>query len=171
MRNKDLKRSYEKEFRRRIKNGTWVNSAGEHRSTPKAIITPSTKDLYWAAGFLEGEGYFRKEKKRGSHISATQVNIYPLKKLQIMFGGNVKEKWMCEKNKSQPYHWYASGARARGIMMTILPLLSPQRQLQLCRAALLAVMGEEEPEKKEADHTDFAREERNIKLFSEKRSQ
>src|SRR3990172_949159 len=113
---------------------------GEHKDTPKAGIHPKPTDIHWAAGFLEGEGSFRQFNKTGNScgVEATNCDLQPLEKLQKMFGGRIGKKTMGPKNRQQPYAWRAFGVRARGIIMTLYPLLSNKRRVQ-CRAALKAV--------------------------------
>jgi len=95
----------------------------------EAIRTPTIKELHWAAGFLEGEGYFRAT--RTSHqVSADQCNPEPVGKLLEIFGGRVYKK-----SRTPPHNdvwiWITCGARARGIMMTLYPLLSDKRKDQI----------------------------------------
>jgi hypothetical protein len=37
------------------------SKARKKKFTRKALLSPLTKDLYWAAGFVEGEGMFASE--------------------------------------------------------------------------------------------------------------
>lgn len=102
-------------------------------------MSPTGIDLAWAAGFLEGEGCFGwsggKKGPSSERISAGQKNPEPLYKLLAMFGGRIGMQHQMTKNliKSQgvatslPY-WMVSGSRARGVMMTLYPLLSKRRQ-------------------------------------------
>lgn len=100
--------------------------AGTHPATRK----PTARDLEWAAGFLEGEGYFsgRENKQR---VEAAQLNPEPLAKLLEIFGGRVKKY----RSNYPIWLWIVHGARARGVMMTLYPLLSHVRQTQI-RVAL-----------------------------------
>lgn len=100
---------------------------------PKAYLrstrSPTTKELAWAAGFLEGEGCF---SVRGDYhiacISASQVNPEPLQTLHSIFGGSLNERFGSHERQSDYWHWGVSGARARGVMMTLYSLLSRQKQ-------------------------------------------
>jgi LAGLIDADG endonuclease len=99
----------------------------------------STNELYWAAGFLEGEGCFvitktgrpGTDKKRYSmQVSAAQVQREPLERLEKYFGGKL---YACrhkdaKANWSPYWYWYTGSERAIGIMMTLYKLLSPKRQ-------------------------------------------
>lgn len=111
----------------------------QKRSTPKATRSPTIRDLEWAAGFLEGEGCFRvgythSHQSRSETVTVTQVNIVPLLKLQEIFGGTVYDRGSQPKRRHQ-YGWYVTGARARGVMMTLYVLFTPVRRRQI-RVAL-----------------------------------
>jgi len=103
-------------------------------NTPKAAITPSAKDLYWAAGFLEGEGSFIAGASE--HVYASQVQREPLERLQRMFGGHIRQRTPNSTAfRQQPiFAWQISGTRARGVMLTLFTLLSPKRQEQIKKA-------------------------------------
>ena len=48
------------------------------------------KDLYWAAGFLEGEGGFGMYgPKNAWSVQAAQVQKEPLERLKSLFGGSI----------------------------------------------------------------------------------
>lgn len=104
----------------------------ESPATKKATVHPTTRDLEWAAGFLEGEGSFdrRTGKKNSGRVQAYQVNFEPIGRLLALFGGAAK------KYRQAGWYWYACGSRARGIMMTLYPLMSARRQEQI-RVALV----------------------------------
>lgn len=106
---------------------------GASGSSPhEATVTPTTRDLYWAAGFLEGEGYFGHTG--GSEVvRAPQVNPEPVERLLKLFGGRVtlNKRKTPAGNDTQYWVWQVSGARARGVMMTLYSLLSNKRQAQI----------------------------------------
>lgn len=83
-------------------------------------------EIYWAAGFLEGEGYFKKKKTLV--VSANQIYIEPLERLQKIFRGKIYN-WLY-KDKII-YGWYVSGPLAASIMMTLYSLMSVIRQEQI----------------------------------------
>lgn len=110
----------------------------EKRSTLPATATPSLRDLSWVAGFVEGEGSFDKSGGT-SRVSVSQVNREPIDRLLSLFGGAAKlyAPRKTAIHRSQPNHtwcWYASGSRARGIMMTLYVLMSAKRQGQIRKA-------------------------------------
>ena len=91
------------------------------------------KELYWAAGFIEGEGCFNHcfRKNRVSNdfrVTACQVEIEPLLRLKQLFGGTIHK----QKNGNGVIHiWQTYCTRARGIAMTLFPLMSHKRQEQI----------------------------------------
>lgn len=101
----------------------------EHAHTAKATVRPSMRELAWAAGFLEGEGHFRPR----SQITAVQVDMEPLNRLLALFGGSIRQhtKEGNEEGWRASHCWCASGARARGVALTLFPLMSVRRQNQI----------------------------------------
>ena len=138
----EMPKEYHRDYYRKNLAATplWTE---KHRDTPKASMKPELRDIYWAAGFLEGEGSFRQFNKTGNScgVEATNCDLQPLYKLQRLFGGRISKKTMGPRNKQQPYAWRAFGVRARGIILTVYTMMSDKRKGQ-CRAALKA--GEKE---------------------------
>src|SRR5437899_325842 len=93
------------------------------KNIPKATSHPTARDLEWAAGFLEGEGSFGKWGTTHT-VQAAQVNQEPLLRIQTLFGGWVKPRKTMQPGHQNAWVWRVSGARARGIMMTLYSLLS-----------------------------------------------
>jgi hypothetical protein len=91
-----------------------------------------TKDIYWAAGFLEGEGTFQNPVGAGFRIAAPQVQREPLDRLQRMFGGGIglygRQKRL---NHSDCHTWHISGRAAAAVAMTLYVLMSPKRKAQI----------------------------------------
>lgn len=99
-----------------------------------ATQVPTTTELYWAAGFLEGEGWFGIQSNHSHSVVCTNTDTEPLKRLQAIFGGNIRRsprKWP----HNDLYYWALYGARARGVMMTLFSLLSARRKHRI-RTAL-----------------------------------
>lgn len=88
-----------------------------------ASVKPRVVDLYWAAGFLEGDGYFTQNGK-STTTGVIQKQREPLERLLALFGGSIRPM-------RQYFDWRTSGARSRGIMMTVYLLLSPERQARI----------------------------------------
>ena len=110
----------------------------EHPTTEKAKIHPTLRDLAWAAGFIEGEGCIIRTCKVGlgsEKINAVQKTPEPLERLQAMFGGAIKPKpGGAFKPESPCFVWEACGPRARGIMLTLYPMMTARRQEQIRKA-------------------------------------
>lgn len=104
-----------------------IGSLGsEWKTTIRSSVHPTTGDLQWAAGFLEGEGSFSS-----TSVKAAQVNKEPLLRLQRLFGGS-----LCLRHHSNPQHsdhwnWEVCGSRARGVALTLYVLLTQHRRNQV----------------------------------------
>ena len=114
---------------------------GEQKShVTKASVCPTMRDLSWAAGFLDGEGYFGKPrgKRRTERIAAGQKDDWLLKRLQRILGGSIypmKQRTGSYTSYQLPL-WVVTGPRARGIMMTLYTLMSPRRQTAIRKALI-----------------------------------
>lgn len=95
----------------------------------EATQTPTTRDLEWAAGFIEGEGTFHKCGNTCA-IQASQVNPDPIIRLLALFGGRTQLCHRKNPKHNSIWRWHAYGARARGITMTLYSLLSDKRKEQ-----------------------------------------
>jgi hypothetical protein len=94
-----------------------------------------THDLYWAAGFMEGEGSFMNQRNNVS-LSAVQVQREPLNRLHALFGGTICE---CKKQNdrcSDYFKWQVTGSKAVGLAMTLFSLMSPRRKAQIEQALM-----------------------------------
>lgn len=94
---------------------------------PKAAMSPTSRDLEWIAGFLEGEGSFGNGDGKRFLVEAVQADSESLLKVQRFLGGTVR---FYPKNNNT-YTWYATGSRARGIMLTLYSLMSQRRRTQI----------------------------------------
>jgi hypothetical protein len=101
----------------------------------KASKKPTVKDIAWAAGFLEGEGGFRlnNQKAKVAHVHAVQVQREPLDRVRAFFGGSVNRR-KGRPHQNDYWEWVVTGARARGVMMTIYTFMSPRRKQQMKKA-------------------------------------
>lgn len=108
----------------------WTSEVQERH---KAKETPSLADLHWIAGFTEGEGSFGFYGGTEC-VQVSQVDTEPLAKLKRLLGGSVNMKDEPRGNRQQSFSWMATGARARGVMLTLYPLLSLRRQEQIAKA-------------------------------------
>lgn len=88
-------------------------------------------ELYWAAGFLEGEGCFHFGPK-AVYVTATQVQRQPLERLLALFGGTIQAKRKSRTPNAQDfYRWTVGGTRGAGIAMMMWTLMSPRRREQI----------------------------------------
>ena len=96
---------------------------------------PSLADIHWAAGFIEGEASLGHNKTpvRCEVVAVAQVEREPLEKMRDLFGGRIRKS--SPRGNQRPYFtWQVSGARGRGLMMTIYSLLHSKRQAQIREA-------------------------------------
>ena len=101
----------------------------------EATKSPSNMELAWAAGLFEGEGSCqRKGQSCSMHVG--QKDHWVCDRFKEYFGGHIGVGSM---NGEPFYEWSASGARARGILMTLYSFLSPRRQSQALAAFAVAV--------------------------------
>jgi len=91
----------------------------------------SLNDLYWSAGFLEGEGSFMKCGVGTIVVSASQVQKEPLDRLYKLFGGGMNV-FSRKEVKGNIYHrWQIYGPKAEVLMKMLFPIMSPRRQNQI----------------------------------------
>jgi hypothetical protein len=92
--------------------------------------SPTIKDIAWFAGFFEGEGNMLvpTAKNRSERCDVTQKDRWPLEKIQRQFGGQIVEHRQTRYPDEVYHKWQCFGPRARGVLMTIYPFLSPRRQ-------------------------------------------
>lgn len=102
-------------------------------------VTAFIKDIYWAAGFIEGEGSFYFMDRRGRagvfHVRVPQVQKEPLERLQRIFGGSMYFRPSKNPRHSDQWVWRTIGERSAGIAMTLYAVMSPRRKEQI-RVAL-----------------------------------
>ena len=91
------------------------------------------RDLYWAAGFLEGEGAFGNQRTNVA-LTAQQVQREPLERLYRILGGRLATFKAPHCSGGIVHRWSSVGTRAAGLAMTLFPLMSPRRQEQIEQA-------------------------------------
>ena len=89
------------------------------------------KEIYWAAGFIEGEGTFYFDKRVAS-IRVPQVEPEPLERLKRTFGGNsyFRKSYNGPKQHSQ-WVYRCDGKRGVGLALTLYSLMSEKRKRQI----------------------------------------
>ena len=101
-----------------------------YRASHTAPSEPaSARDFQWAAGFYEGDGSCGSTAG-GCLATIGQKQRWSVDRMAAFFGGNTKPI-------GAYFRWSATGARARGFLMSIYGLLSPRRQEQIRRAMRL----------------------------------
>lgn len=113
-------------------------------TSPAPTKSPTTTDLAWAAGFLEGEGSFgaKRVDARTEGVSASQVQREPLERLAALFGGTITAQPPGGPTRQPWFRWAITGTRARGVMMTLFTFMSPKRRCQM-KLALCPQCGQE----------------------------
>ena len=112
-----------------------MSSNQPRRKVEVACIKPTIQDIAFIAGFLEGDGYFGQHRTTVT-VSVIQKQKWPLEYLQQFLGGTLGlETKQHGLSKGKSYHmWRVTGARARGLMMTVYKFMSPERQSKIRRA-------------------------------------
>jgi hypothetical protein len=105
------------------------NQLGKRLKAAPAKTRPTQRDLGWAAGFYEGEGS-AIFVARSHRVAINQVEREPLERILSLFGGHIFAVPAHRRSKPS-WRWYACGARARGILLTLYPMLSAKRQSQI----------------------------------------
>lgn len=90
----------------------------------------SIKDIYWIAGFLEGEGSFGAGY-RPCVVTATQVEKEPIERLHSLLGGVIDTYSRKAVTGNIYYRWRLQSIRAISLMMTLYSLMSPKRKRQI----------------------------------------
>jgi len=90
----------------------------------------SVRELYWAAGFIEGEGTFYFDRRVCS-IRVPQTIKEPLDRLHRLFGGEIYFRKRNQPNHSDQYVFRLNGRLAAAVSMMLLPLMSSKRRLQI----------------------------------------
>jgi hypothetical protein len=91
---------------------------------------PTTRDIAWAAGIIEGEASIVD----ANELRVVQKDRWLCDRLRALFGGYVTEaahkaRWNIPAGKY--WVWNISGARVRGLSLSIYSFLPPRRKAQL----------------------------------------
>ena len=98
------------------------------------LMSMAMRDLYWTAGFLEGDGSFLFGKHEQLQVTAAQVQKWPLERLQRLYGGSISGHQPENPKWSFVYRWILTGPTAAGLMMTLYSLMSEHRRGQIKQA-------------------------------------
>ena len=100
----------------------------------EATEHPTTLDIAWAAGIFEGEGCASTNNKNSNFAVVVQKDRWLIDRLRALFGGSIRvvtRKPNASFKGGTYFEWNASGARARGFLMTVYKFLSPRRKEQV----------------------------------------
>lgn len=87
-------------------------------------------ELAWAAGFFDGEGWIKIQKRGGKYlgfylrIGINHVKIDPLKKIQSIFGGAIRRDEKVTGNRKIRHVWTLSTKQAEQALVTMLPYMA-----------------------------------------------
>lgn len=86
------------------------------------------EQVIWAAGFLDGEGWFGaagggKDRVPILTVSAAQVDPAPILLLRGLFGGKVRLHRSKQPNAADAYQWTVKGVAAVRLCKEIFPFL------------------------------------------------
>lgn len=101
-------------------------------------LVASNYDLHWAAGFIDADGCFTKNKT--IVVCADQKDMEPLLKLQQLFGGVV---FPYKIKAGSYYRWYKYADEAAVIMSLLYPLMTERRKARI--KELLSVHANKKP--------------------------
>ena len=91
------------------------------------------EDIYWIAGFLEGEAHFGIVRT-SIYVAASQVEKDPIDRLQNLVGGKVnyyKQKPENADKWSNFYRWAVYGEAAEILIKAIYPIMSGKRKKKI----------------------------------------
>lgn len=104
-------------------------------------------DFDWAVGFIEGEGSFYANGRRGGGTptpvaKATQINKEPLDRLISMFGGSLCEdkRQRDGDGKLHQWEWRLTGKRAVEFSHAVYPVMSSRRREQIDRVLIACAL-------------------------------
>jgi hypothetical protein len=89
-------------------------------------------DYAWAAGFIDGEGCFSARRNQtGVTLSVTQVEREPLKRLHVLFGGNINGPRNPPSHRGRPFYVYTLSNKALYSQVEKLwPYLCKRKRMQ-----------------------------------------
>jgi len=97
------------------------------------MLNVPLNELYWIAGFLEGEGSFTRCGGTIA-VNASQVQREPLDRLQKLLSGSINRYMRDEIKGFFYYRWQIYGIKAEELMKILFPIMSPKRQNQISLA-------------------------------------
>lgn len=102
----------------------------EQGDTDQPEESPSTHEIAWAAGIIEADGCFTHKNHGDLGVQVSQKEPWLVHELNRLFGGRIKDTGV----GGNYWEWRLSGARARGMAMTVYQFMSPQEQSKVREA-------------------------------------
>lgn len=94
-------------------------------------MTLSVKDLYWAAGIMEGEGYFGVRRTADLVMQLCMTDKDVVDRFHTLFGVGSRAESKLPSGKTA-YWWMSTNQRqTAGLMMTLLPLMGVRRAAKI----------------------------------------
>lgn len=84
-------------------------------------------DMAYAAGFLDGEGYFSDRLRGGVEVKVDCVNPHPLLWLRDTFGGSLRRYSRRDPKCRTYWRWRVYGDPARALCLALLPMFRIKR--------------------------------------------
>lgn len=81
----------------------------------------------WAAGWLEGEGYFCNRGK-SAQVSAASTDLDNLEKMQDWFGGYIYDRPTYKEHHKQAWLWVLNSWDAADLMVNIQTMMGKRRK-------------------------------------------
>lgn len=94
-------------------------------------MSRSAEEIAWAAGFLEGEGWFAYRGSRGGQptdkmrVGAGQVNREPLERLQRMYGGRLHKRTSVTQDGANRRAWWGWELTDRTAILALTEEMRP----------------------------------------------
>lgn len=100
-------------------------------------MTVVLKDIFWAAGIMEGEGYFGLRRGRDLVAQLAMTDKDVVDKFQSIFGFGSRKERPLPSGKIAHCWLVTNQTDAAGFMMTLLPLMGGRRaeKIKACIAA------------------------------------
>lgn len=95
----------------------------------------TTANLYWAAGIMEGEGWFGCSKDKGAEkglvAALTMTDVDVIDRFASIFTFGTRSERLLPSGKIA-YKWSATHqSKTAGFMMTLFPLMGSRRQVKI----------------------------------------
>lgn len=91
---------------------------------------PTTAELNWLAGLMEGEGHFGTSDKRSPRVTIEMTDRDVIYRARNLFGATSVYEGRCRSGKPS-YRISLTGSRAVGWMMTLYSLMGERRRRRI----------------------------------------